>query len=269
MNSNLNPRLQDVWRVVPYKRVYFNARLNNRLLKGELLMDSTSAAHAQSKLSSAPSTGNAPSQNQVAPTSLSEIPGLGPIRVRALQKAGLSDLKALKEISIERLVEVPGLSEIKAKYIQEYLGQFALLEPEAKPTLGLTNTGELENAKSAVGLGSSTTRLIGAGTLALGEIINLLLIPQASEYRSRLLREIGRIAQRTQALLLDAEFLTLENQEKAIKRLKRSSEEIGNFARMDPADRKVQSKLCDALEELGAKLAECGLSNEASTEAEA
>ena len=247
----------------------FNARQNNRLLKGELLMDSTSAALAQSQLSSAPSTGNAPSQNQGAPKSLSEIPGLGPIRVRALQKAGFSDLKALKEMSIERLIEVPGLSEIKARYIQEYLGQFAILEPEAKPALASTNAGKIENVKSPAGLGDSTTRLIAAGTLALGEIINLLLIPQASEYRSRLLREIGRMAQRTQALLLDAEFLTPDNQEKAIKRLKRSAEEIGSFARMDPADRKVQSKLCDALEELGAKLAECGLSNEAEKEPEA
>ena len=233
------------------------------------MMDPTSSANTQYRLANAPSTGNVPSQAQTPPTALSDIPGLGPIRVRALKKAGFESLNSLKEAPLERLLEVPGLTEIKAAFIKEYLGQFAAPEADTRAQTVSPKSMQTEKSKISATRGDNATQVIGAGALVLGEIINLLLIPQASEYRSRLLREIGRLSQRTQSLLLDAEFLSSENQERAIKRLKRATEEISAFAKLNPEDRKVQTKLADTLEELGAKLAECGLSNEATESAKA
>src|SRR5438067_53283 len=59
------------------------------------------------------------------PRTLSDIPGLGPIRVRALQKAGWSNLSMLRSADLETLLTVPGLTEIKARHIQQFLASFA------------------------------------------------------------------------------------------------------------------------------------------------
>src|SRR5579859_47486 len=61
-----------------------------------------------------------------APRTALDIPGLGPIRVRALQKAGLSSLVDLHGATLEQLAAVPGMSEIKARQVHTYLTQFTV-----------------------------------------------------------------------------------------------------------------------------------------------
>ncbi len=66
------------------------------------------------------------------PDTVAEIPGLGPIRVRALEKAGLGTIAALSAASFETLMSVPGLTEVKARHIMSYLsGGDAPIPPSA------------------------------------------------------------------------------------------------------------------------------------------
>src|SRR6185312_12562167 len=58
------------------------------------------------------------------PRSLADIPGLGPIRVRALNKAGWNSVSALRSAKLEALAAVPGMTEVKAQQIYDYLQPF-------------------------------------------------------------------------------------------------------------------------------------------------
>ena len=187
---------------------------------------------------------------------------MGPSRIRGLIKAGFDTLQSLKEASIEQLTEVPGLTEVKAKQIKDYLEQMAITQVEV-PILPERSTKKETSSTSASPdqtPGERATRLVTGGAQALVEVINLLLTPQASDFRSRLLRDLSRFSQRTQSLIFDAAHLSPDNQERAIRRLRRASKELGDFAAQALTDRKMQSKLADALEELCDKLAECSLS---------
>src|SRR5262249_46237720 len=77
------------------------------------------------------------SEPPAPPRTPADIPGLGPIRVRALLKAGMGSLTALRAASLENLAAIPGMSEIKARHIQEFLAQFPAdawsAEKEAMP----------------------------------------------------------------------------------------------------------------------------------------
>ena len=210
-----------------------------------------------------PSVGETNSRRgTTVPQEISSIPGLGPIRIRGLIKAGFDTLQSLKEVSIERLSEVPGLSEVKAKQIKDYLEQTEVTEVEV-PILA-ERPAKKETSSTSVSPdqipGERATRLVTGGAQALVEVINLLLTPQASDFRSRLLRDLSRFSQRTQSLIFDAAHLSPDNQERAIRRLRRATKELGDFAAQTLSDRKMQSKLADSLEELCDKLAECDLS---------
>lgn len=177
-------------------------------------------------------------------------------------KAGFVTLQSLKEASIAQLAEVPGLTEAKAKQIKDYLEQTEATHVEV-PILS-ERAPKKESPSTSVSPdqipGERATRLVTGGAQALVEVINLLLTPQASDFRSRLLRDLSRFSQRTQSLIFDAAHLSPDNQERAIRRLRRASKELGDFAAQALTDRKMQSKLADALEELCDKLAECDLS---------
>jgi hypothetical protein len=68
------------------------------------------------------------------PDTVAEIPGLGPIRVRALEKAGLGTIAALSAASFETLMTVPGLTEIKVRHIMSYLSGAGMSGPiQARP----------------------------------------------------------------------------------------------------------------------------------------
>lgn len=204
------------------------------------------------------------------PEEISSIPGLGPIRIRGLIKAGFDTLQSLKEVSIERLAKVPGLTEVKAKQIKDYLEQTEAKQVEV-PILP-ERPSKKENSSTSVSPdqipGERATRLVTGGAQALVEVINLLLTPQASDFRSRLLRDLSRFSQRTQSLIFDAAHLSPDNQERAIRRLRRATKELGDFAAQALTDRKMQSKLADSLEELCDKLAECALSINTDSEIE-
>lgn len=205
------------------------------------------------------------------PSALADIPGLGPIRIRALQKAGFGSLPALRSAPLEALLAVPGLTEVKAKHIQQYLQPFSPQElepPVEAPVIparaphksGLEQDKAEENTSSS--LTDSAAQLIHGATHALGEVITLLLSPEAPQFRSRLLKALGQFAQRAEALAIDAVYLSQEQQERAFRRLRRASKELTDFTGQSDSDRKAQGRLADALDEINGKLADCILTTQ-------
>lgn len=203
------------------------------------------------------------------PRALADIPGLGPIRVRALEKAGWGDLSALRSADLEQLLAVPGLTEIKARHIQQFLAPFT-----AEQLLPLPAEGDVVVADSTLPAGltmsqrtgyvessSGAAQVVQRATRAMGEVITVLLSPEAPQFRSRLLRILGQFSQCAESLATDAAHLSADQQARAIRRLRRAAKVVSELNGSTAADKKAQGRLADALEELNTKLAECRLSN--------
>jgi nucleotidyltransferase/DNA polymerase involved in DNA repair len=197
------------------------------------------------------------------PRSLSDIPGLGPIRIRALQKAGWASVSALRSADLDALLAVPGLTEIKARQIHDYLTEFAPEELAASAAPSEA-TGAARGA-TADGLSpdaaAGAAEVVQRATRAMGEVVTVLLSAEAPQFRSRFLRVLGQFAQCAESLATDATHLSPDQQARAIRRLRRGARALADFsdAGSGAADRKAQGRLADALEELTAKLAECRL----------
>lgn len=180
----------------------------------------------------------------------SDIPGLGPIRVRALQKAGFSTLSALQAASLDALTAVPGMSEIKARHIQDYLAQFPVLpepapEPAPKP--------EPEPKKSTL-LEESALSLQKAAAHALNRVVTLLVTASESSLRPRLLRELARFASRAETLIADAPRLSPKDRERSESRLKRITELLADAWTQNDLDKKAQARFAEDLSDLTDKL---------------
>ncbi len=132
-----------------------------------------------------PPTQPAPPQ---PPLSVVDIPGLGPIRIRALQKAGWTNLKALRDTTVEALCDsVPGMTPIKAKYILDYLAQFTnqALKPPKPPKQTLAPIA------APSGEASPLLRLCVDVLYRVAMLYDSLLEEEA---RPKLLREMKQIA---------------------------------------------------------------------------
>ena len=213
-------------------------------------------------------TAGAGSGSHVPPRTLSDIPGLGPIRIRALQKAGWSSLTALRQADLEALLAVPGLSEIKARHIQQFLEPFNLDELVPPVRVEVQQEGDTVQDQLAkhggsfpVGCAAGASHVVQRATRAMGEVITVLLSPDAPQFRSRFLRILGQFAQCAESIATDAAHLSEEQQSRAIRRLRRAAKALSELTGSTAADRKAQGRLADTLEELTAKLAECRLSS--------
>jgi len=195
------------------------------------------------------------------PRSLADIPGLGPIRVRALTKAGWKTLGELRGANLEALAAVPGMTEIKARQIQEFLKPFTLddlVEAPAKDAAPKEVEGEV--AATIREASPGTNQVVQRATRAMGEVITILLSPEAPQFRSRFLRILAQFAQTAESIAMDAPYLSEEQQAKAVRRLRRAVKSLSDVSG-SAADRKAQGRVADAIEELTAKLAECRLSS--------
>lgn len=161
------------------------------------------------------------------------------------------------------------MSEIKARQVLAFLAQFpadAWTEREAPPVPSEPDSRPTEKKSSAdsdsaagehpAPLPESLTVLIAAAARTQGEVITLLLSVHAPEFRSRLMKELARIATRAEALILDAPFLSPKDQEKAARRLRRIAREMNETSALTTIDRKTQANLADSLAEHFDKLAE-------------
>jgi hypothetical protein len=208
----------------------------------------------------------------VVPKTASEIPGLGPIRVRALVKAGFGDLKALRTATIEELTAVPGMSEIKARHIQSFLSQFTTEDLEtvnsraeeasrhcvAEPGDDMAppviqpkySPGVTVRADAAPQLPAT---LAHEGENVLNLALALLLAESAPGYRARLLRETISFMQLVK-ILLQCTLPDLKSQERALRRLQAVGIALANALADTELDRKAQTRLADELAQAGDRL---------------
>lgn len=209
-------------------------------------------------LSSAPATSQPIPEPPYSP---SDIPGLGPIRVRALQKAGFETVHALKAASLSTLLKVPGLTEIKARHIQTYLSQFPTL-----PTSGrkgsdqegkaprTANSPAAPTARAEEPSGEPIAELPLTTVRTLGKIVTLLLGAPTDRLRPRLTRELARFTGRAEALIAEIPDLSAKDQERAERRLRDVYDELVTAGAHEVLDKKEQGRLADVLEDACDKL---------------
>ena len=68
---------------------------------------------------------------------LSTIPGLGPVRRKALEAAGINDLQGLLALKVAELAEIRGIGLWQARKIREFLRQRGLLADEEDSSSGV------------------------------------------------------------------------------------------------------------------------------------
>lgn len=129
-----------------------------------------------------------PQSNQPL-SDLHQIPGLGPIRVRALIKAGYSDIASLRSASQKQLERVRGITPIKAKQILDYLKGFdhtgqAKVEQEAAPPV---------KEPATVPAPPMHEDLTDVGNRLIGVAAMLLSVPYAARFRPRLINQIRKL----------------------------------------------------------------------------
>jgi hypothetical protein len=167
------------------------------------------------------------------PRSVAEIPGIGPIRARALQKAGFANLNTLREATLEQLASIPGITEIKARQIQTYLAQFAAL-PDPVPS-GLVTTDPSPIPTSGGDLWEPLAR-------TLHKIFLLWLAHSEETLRPRLHRELTRLRVRIETCMEQPACT-----EAARPLLLRVERELEGALAPSAFDKKMQGKLADTL----------------------
>jgi len=140
---------------------------------------------------------------------LHSIPGLGPIRVRALQKAGFDSLAALQNSPEERLAAIPGIGPIKARQIKNYVVQLPPIPSKTAESTIASPSSDLSWLR-VVSLPRQATPSQRAAREAFREIVAILLAPAALCYRRRLLHVLLILLQGCTLLLQQAPAETAE-----------------------------------------------------------
>lgn len=188
------------------------------------------------------------------PCSVKEIPGLGPIRVRALQKAGLGDLKALRAASLEMLTGVPGMSENKARYIQEYLARFETDGSRAEVLLDVDEPlwANEETQEPSVGTPPAHPLQTHLGheaawcVSAIEQVMMVLMSEPAASYRGRLLKGLARFLYGIR-VVMDAPLLTERQKDRARKQIQATIDLLPAPDEARLLERKEQAGVADRL----------------------
>ena len=221
------------------------------------------------------------------PQTIAEIPGLGPIRVRAIHKAGILTVEALRKATLTELQAIPGMTEAKAKYIQDYLTQYpaeskgepvspmvkvesvppktvappkqSLAEKEDKKAPKVDKPSGKRNLngtkKSHIGTTQEPKRIpFVEAAQAMGRAIEVLICADAAQFAGQLLRELSRFAHLTDLLTAGKVSLPAKDQERAAKRLRTILKELTEAAILPPGDRKAQQQLAESLAEASDRL---------------
>jgi len=191
------------------------------------------------------------------PPTPAAIPGLGPIRVRALHKSGFTSVESLRAATLAALAAVPGITEIKARYIHDYLAAFTLesilsaADPRDLRGPGQTSLTQWESHAAP----SPVSPLTLEAAHALGAAITLLTSPHGVQLRNRLVSGFDRFGQECRALITEAVVVQDREVEKALRRLRRATERFIEVAAHQEFTKKDQGRLADELAELSAWIA--------------
>ncbi len=195
---------------------------------------------------------------ETVPTSPAEIPGLGPIRVRALIKSGFLTVESLKSASVEDLTAVPGLTVIKARYINDYLAPLSL-ESIRKAAAAAARSGMNHTAltqwESHTAADQVSPFAVEAAR-ALGAVISVLSSPHGVQLRNRLVAAFDRFGQECQALITEAVIVQDSEAEKSLRRLRKATERLAGIPTQQEFAKRDQGHLADELAELSAWIAD-------------
>ncbi len=176
----------------------------------------------------------------------------------------------MRDATLERLLVVPGMSEIKARHIHTFLANALILtETEAvtKSTDGdgiagtqsvsILPTTPLLDANSGNGIAEAAQLLptwLVEMQVARDETVALLTSRHAPNFRARLLRELVRFAAGIpgwqQGLMQGAE----KDQERALRRVRRLRLSLMEALPQTEPDRKTQSRLAEDIAEASDRL---------------
>ena len=176
----------------------------------------------------------------------------------------------MRDATLERLLAVPGMSEIKARHIQTFLANALILptsETVTKPADGggvaaaqsvsILSATLLPDANSGNGIAEAAELLptwLVEMQVARDEAIALLTSRHAPNFRARLLRELVRFAAGIpgwqQGLTQGAE----KDQERALRRIRRLRLSLMEALPQTEPDRKTQSRLAEDIAEASDRL---------------
>jgi hypothetical protein len=182
------------------------------------------------------------------PKTLADIPNLGPIRLRALQKAGYHDLRELKTAPLSVLAAVPGMSEIKAKQLTDYLSQF----PEL-PDMPLASAPAVKRTRPDHSQ-RPDLQLTAKAAKILGEMSHVLLRTPATERRSRLSRQFEVMEEVLMPFIGVIPYVAPERLPELENRFNDTLAAFRATRQMDKFSKKAQGELADTLETFHAAL---------------
>ncbi len=193
------------------------------------------------------------------PATPADIPGLGPIRLRALVKAGYDSVLTIKSADVETLSAVRGITEIKAKYIANYFSQFSVEQlktaieltnkPQAKATLVQWESDDTPMQPAVLPVSIEAAR-------AMSAVIRVLTSPHGSLLRNRLVAAFERFGLECLALVTEAVTIPDKDAEKALRRLRKSSESLIDISKHIDLDKKDQGRLADEISDLSSWISE-------------
>lgn len=201
------------------------------------------------------------SEVSAIPSSPSAIPGMGPIRYRALCKAGLRTFRDISQSSVETLAAIPGITEIKATSFLSYLAQFSAdqIAAASEGNLDVSVKGPELNQWEAQSAPASVSALAIEAARALTGSVRLLTSPAGSELRHRLLASIDRFAVECQAVVIECVNPRSSETEKQLRRIRKVTEALIDMSKRTDPDRKEQARCADELSEITSWLSKARL----------
>lgn len=206
------------------------------------------------------------------------IPGLGPIRVRALKKAGFSTLALLRAATTADLRAVPGMTEIKAAQLAAYLRgeadrvggeapapktrKGARTEARTSKPARRTSPPRAAMSRTAPPLAPTTapapapafaeSSLVTAARRVAASAGEVLRSEAAAGFDRGLARQLGKIAALAERIARDA--IEPRDEERAAVQLSKVEQLVGEIAAEGSPGQKRQDRFADALRDRRHKL---------------
>lgn len=184
------------------------------------------------------------------PSSVAELPGLGPIRLRALQKAGFDTLVKLKAATQSELEQVPGITPTKAEQIRTALAPFRFVqeeEEEESSTPSAPTLKPLEKAQPASEPKLEQYLPVGELLVLMQSASRLLCRHDRSDMRVRLQNQLEKL------IPLPAELQTMwpklndEDKKEWPGRILKLAKHLDKLHKERKLSRQLQGDLADAI----------------------
>jgi len=181
------------------------------------------------------------------------IPGMGIVRIRCLRKAGLDTVESLGSATVEQIAAVPGIGEVKARQIREFLDAL----DETHPQNGAARESKRKSRAPDAGSpprGEDRGREATAAVARVSQLAtDLLSAPISHTFDRPLARQVGRIA----ALGRHADSaaaLKPSRAERTMGHLRKVEAILTEVAHEERLGKKRQERLTDELQDRSRKV---------------